>query len=300
MKTFFKKIYIIFFMAVTVFLSIVIWQLTFHHIIEEYRERKQTAEILEMREKNKKSTDGLDFQKDILDTEQRVKHYLGNKILESKRLEDHFHHIGFDFKPDKRSYCVECHSDFPHDKVKEIRAFTNMHASFIACETCHMKSGDNIDIVTYKWYDRTSGEIVDSPAREGILPGTYQSKIIPFEKIKGEVRRVDTPERINFARQYRENENTLSDIQKSKSKKIIHQIVSTKAHVCEDCHQKEAPLLPFKDLGYQQTRIDAFLGTEVVGMIRNYTQFYMPRILHPGFDDEENIIEKQENKQDNK
>ena len=294
MKTFFKKIYILFFMAVTVFLSIVIWELTFHHIVEEYRERKQTAEILEMREK-KKSTDGIDFQKDILDTEQRVKHYLGNKVLESKRLEDHFHHIGFDFKPDRQSYCVECHSDFPHDKVKEIRSFTNMHASFIACETCHMKSGDNIEIVTYKWYDRTSGEIVDSPVREGSIPGTYQSKIIPFEKINGEVRRVDTPERKNFAAQYRESEDTLSDIQKSKSKKIIHQIVSTKAHACEDCHQKEAPLLPFRELGYRQTRIDAFIGTEIIGMIRNYTQFYMPRILHPGFDNEENKNETQEN-----
>ena len=294
MKTFFKKVYIIFFMAITVFLIIIIWNLTFHHIVQESRERKQGIEILEMKEKQKKSTEGLDFQKDILDTEQRVKHYLGNKIMESKRLEDHFHHIGFDFKPDKQSYCVECHSDFPHDKVKEIRAFTNMHASFIACETCHVKSEGNIEIGTHKWYDRTTGSIVESPVTDNSVPGTYQSKIVPFEKINGELRRIDSPERKKFAREYRENEDMLSDIQKSKSKKIIHQIVSKEAYTCEDCHQKESPTLPFKDLGYKQTRIDAFLGTEVIGMIRNYTQFYIPRILHPGFESEDKINETQD------
>ena len=294
MKNFLKKLYILFFMAITVFLSVVIWNLTFKHIVDENRERKQTIEIKEMREKNKKPAEGINFQKDIIETEERVKHYLGDRIVEEKRLEDHFHHIGFDFKPDKQSYCVECHSDFPHDKVKEIRAFTNMHASFVACETCHMRSDENAKIETYKWYDRTTGAIVDSPVKDDSLPGSYDSKIIPFERINGQLLRVDTPERKNFAKQYRENENSLSDIQKSKSKKIIHQIVSKKAHACEDCHQKEAPTLPYKELGYKQTRIDAFLGTEVVGMIRNYTQFYIPRILHPGFESENQTNETQD------
>jgi len=52
--------------------------------------------------------------------------------------------------------------------------------------------------------------------------------------------------------------------------------------MCEDCHQQEAPVLPFEELGYTATRIDAFLSTEVVGMIRNYTKFYMPKMLQPG------------------
>jgi len=283
-KTFLKKLYILFFMAITVFLAIVIWNLTFDHVRKEYMERKETLEIKKMMGMKKRPDEERNFQKDILETEERVEHYLGNKIVETQRLEDHFHHIGFDFKPDNQSYCVECHSDFPHDKAKEIRAFTNMHASFIACLTCHMKSGDDVKIEAYKWYDRANGNIVDSPVREETLPGTYDSKIIPFERVNGELRRVDTPERKNFAMEYRKNENTLTDIQKSKSKKMIHQIISEKAYTCEDCHQKESPILPFKDLGYRQTRIDAFLGTEVVGMIRNYTQFYIPRILHPGFE----------------
>jgi hypothetical protein len=38
-------------------------------------------------------------------------------------------------------------------------------------------------------------------------------------------------------------------------------------------------LLPFADLGYPQHKIDIFVSTEVIGMIKKYTQFYIPSIL---------------------
>jgi hypothetical protein len=135
----------------------------------------------------------------------------------------------------------------------------------------------------YKWYDRTTGEIVASPVKEGVHPGTYQAKIIPFERVDGKLQRVDTLERINFSLEYKEKENTLTDLQKNKAKKIIHKRISEKPHLCQDCHQLEKQLLPFEDLGYSRKRVDVIVSTEVVGMIKNYTQFYMPRILHPGF-----------------
>jgi hypothetical protein len=31
---------------------------------------------------------------------------LGYKVLGDLRIKDHFHHIGFDFKPDNRLYCI--------------------------------------------------------------------------------------------------------------------------------------------------------------------------------------------------
>ena len=40
---------------------------------------------------------------------------------------------------DKSNYCITCHGDIPHDKVKEIRAFGNMHSSFISCQACHIR-----------------------------------------------------------------------------------------------------------------------------------------------------------------
>ena len=74
-------------------------------------------------------------------------------------------------------------------------------------------------------------------------------------------------------------DKTLTEIQKSKANKIIHQGVSKQPYLCQDCHQKEAPLLPFAELGYPQHKIDAFVSTEVIGMIKKYSQFYLPSIL---------------------
>jgi hypothetical protein len=287
MKNLLTKCYIIGFMLITLLLTVIIWDLTFGHIIKEYKNRKELSEIAELKARQLAAKTKSTFKKTILETEVRVKHYLGYDVLDEMKLDDHFHHIGFDFKPDKQSYCVECHTDLPHDKVKGIRAFTNMHASFIACQTCHIKSDDSIKIVAFKWYDRTNGQIVESPISDDSEPGAYSSKILPFEVIGGKIQRIDNQERIDFANEYRQNEKTLSDVQKSKAKKIIHQIVSKKPYACEDCHRKANPVLPYKDLGYSEKRMNAFIGTEIIGMINNYTKFYMPRILNPGFGSDE-------------
>ena len=58
--------------------------------------------------------------------------------------------------------------------------------------------------------------------------------------------------------------------------------MSQKPHICEDCHQKESSLLPFKELGYPPHRIDTIVSTEVIGMIKKYTDFYIPILLEPG------------------
>jgi hypothetical protein len=134
----------------------------------------------------------------------------------------------------------------------------------------------------FKWYDRESGEIVDSPISDTVRPGTYSSKIIPFERIDGKLQRIDTPERIAFAREFQEKEKMLTEIQKSKANKIIHKYISNKPYLCEDCHQKEAPLMSFADLGYPQHKVDSFVSTEIIGMIKKYSQFYLPNILELG------------------
>jgi hypothetical protein len=279
MKKLFSKLYILLFLALTVCFIVIIWNVTFGHVVEEYRQSQRNLEIAELIDQEKTTREKPTFEQAILGGEERVKHYLGYRVLEQRWLKGHFHHIDFDFIPDKKNYCVECHGDLPHSKIKELRAFSNMHASFISCQTCHVKLEGEAKTGVFKWYDRESGIIVESPITADIRPGTYKSKIIPFEKTDGLLHRIDTPERIAFAREYREQEKTLTEIQKSKANKIIHKIMSKKPYLCESCHQKEAPLLPFADLGYPQHKIDTFVSTEVIGMIKKYTQFYIPSIL---------------------
>ena len=294
MKKLISKLYIIGFLALTVFFTVIIWNLTFGHFFDEYQSRKNKLNLAIIKDqekgKEKKTKAAATFQEAILQDEERVKLYLGYRVLEQQRIKDHFHHIDFDFEPDRRSYCVQCHGDMPHDKIKAIRAFQNMHASFISCQTCHVRFEGDDRTGVFKWYDRTTGEIVATPVKEGVSPGAYEAKIIPFELVNGKLQRIDTQARIDFARDYREAEKTLTNLQKEKTKKIIHKIVSKEPYICEGCHQQEAPLLPFENLGYSKERINSFISTEVVGMIKNYTKFYMPRMLHPGVEEENSDV----------
>ncbi|MBU1985660.1 MAG: hypothetical protein KJ846_00375, partial [Proteobacteria bacterium] len=270
------------FMGLVVFFSVLIWKLTFAHLIHEYHARKGDVSVQHTEEARQKKEKGKQtFDKMILESEDRVKHYLGYRVLEEQRIKGHFHHIGVDIGPDNRSYCRSCHGDMPHDSVKDIRAFLNMHAFFVACQTCHVKLGEDEKTNVYKWYDRKTGEIVASPVN-GSAPGTYQAKIIPFVRENGKLVRIDSEEMMQFATDYKENEKVLSEGQKSKAKKVIHKIISKIPVKCEECHTKNNPILPLAELGYPKTRIDSITSTEVVGMIKNYTEFHMPKMLSPG------------------
>jgi hypothetical protein len=285
MKTFLAKIYILVGLAATVFFTVLIWNLTFGKIVKEYRNRQQIEAIIKDRAAAKEVREKAEatFKEAILESEETVKHYLGYRVLEQRFLKGHFHHIDFDSKPDNRNYCIDCHGDIPHDKVKQLRAFDNMHAAFIACQTCHVRLEGDAKTGVFKWYDRETGEIIKSPVEEeATRPGTYNAKILPFERVNGTFQPVDSPERVAFAREYRKTEATLSEVQKSKAKKIIHNMVSQKPYLCEECHQKESSLLPFKELGYPPHRIDAIISTEVIGMIKKYTEFFIPVLLEPG------------------
>ena len=281
MKDFLFKIYMFAFMILVVFFIVIIWNVTFGHLVHEYYERQEVKEISALKEAKVQEEEKTTFEKIILESDERVKHYLGYKILEETRIEGHFHHIGFDIGPDKRSYCVDCHGDMPHDAVKEIRAFLNMHAFFVGCQTCHVKLEGEEKTGVFKWYSRMTGEIVDSPVKTA-RPGSFKAKIIPFERVKGQLQRLDNDDRIEFAHEYEEREKTLTEGQKSRAKKLIHKLVSKKPVQCEDCHQKENPFLPLEAIGYPKERVDSITSTEVVGMIKNYTKFYMPKMLAPG------------------
>jgi hypothetical protein len=287
MKKILSKLYILGLLALTVVFTILIWNLTFAHLVDEYRERVAPEATAAKVETPKAEAGKASFQKTIIESEETIKHYLGYRVLEEQRLKGHFHHIDTKIVPDQRNYCISCHGDIPHDKIKDLRAFGNMHASFIGCQTCHVRLEGEGKTGVFKWYDRTNGEITTSPVARGQMFGNYSAKIIPFERVDGRLQRIDSQEKIDFALEYSKHEKSLSEVQKSKAKKIIHQQVNKQPYICEDCHQVEAPLLPFEALGYSKQRIDTFASTEVIGMIKKYTQFYLPHLLEPGFGSQE-------------
>jgi hypothetical protein len=281
MKRFLTVILLVFSLGLTIVYMVVIWKLTFGHLIEAVEKRHAIVKDVQQLAAQKRQNTMRTLQKSLFSGDERVKQYLGYRILDTIRIEGHFHHIDFDIPPDKRSYCNKCHGDMPHNKVKEVRAFWNMHAFFMACETCHVRFDDPAARPEYKWYDRQSGEIVDSPVPHA-KPGFYSAKIVPFERFNGSLSRVDSEERIEFAQEFIKAGNSLSEFKKSTAIKAIHQLNSKKPYVCDDCHRKENPLLSLRDLGYPPERIAFLESNEVVGMIEKYKTFFLPDFMKPG------------------
>ena len=64
-----------------------------------------------------------------------------------------------------------------------------MHSAFIGCQTCHVRLEGIDKTGVFKWYDRTTGDIVESPVKKGQMFGNYSAKIIPFERVDGVLKR---------------------------------------------------------------------------------------------------------------
>jgi hypothetical protein len=213
---------------------------------------------------------------------------LGYKVVKEQYVKGHFHHIGMTVEADESNLCVRCHGAVPHDKSKTIRAFLNMHAFYLACETCHIKQKPDSEAWVFRWYDKANGRVIANPP--GLIApgkekyGNYGAKIAPgiagpdggFRFLNDERERV-------FVADYLKNKDGLSSTDQSKIKKVIHRMVEPKPTLCEACHtSQQTPYLPFAELGYPPRRIQELTNTEVVGMVQKYREFYIPNFLSPG------------------
>ena len=214
---------------------------------------------------------------------------LGYTVVKEKYVKGHFHHVGMTMEKDETSVCARCHGSVPHSKAKPIRAFLNMHAFFIGCETCHIKAKPDQAPWSFRWYDKITGKILTSNPKglvetEKEMHGNYGAKIGPgtlasdgsFNFLNGERERA-------FVIDYLKNKDALNSTDQSKMKKVIHRLVDEKPLLCDNCHtSSQKPYIPFDELGYPQRRIQQITSTEVVGMLQKYRDFYFPRFVMPG------------------
>ncbi len=282
------KLYILALMVFTVWYGFFIYPVIFSHA-EHKTEGEQTTvfgttivkpEAMTMEEQALKRF--LKEQKAEATTD------LGYTVVKEQYVKGHFHHIGMTVESDETNVCVRCHGAVPHDKSKVIRGFLNMHAFFLACETCHIQPKLSQDALAFRWYEKKNGTITVNPP-ELVSPekekyGNYGAKIAPgtlsadnaFRFINGEKER-------SFVQGYIKNKEQLSSVEQSKMKKVIHRMVNEKPLLCEGCHTTtENPYLPFAELGYPPRRIRDLTNTEVVGMVNKYKEFYIPKFLVPG------------------
>jgi hypothetical protein len=234
----------------------------------------------------------------VIHESQTVVNDLGYKIIEQPYIEGRFHHIGFAIERDTASACVRCHGDVPHDLAKEVRSFLNMHVFYVACETCHVRPGDDESLLVFRWYDKVTGETAPNPVelvqienayrteadfqRQYITYGNYGAKIAPGRVTQGEFSFLIGREMTEFVDNYLAQQTTLPPAQQSQIKKVIHRHVNKDPIVCEKCHTTEVPYLPFAALGYPPRRVEELTTTAVVGMINKYEEFWIPSLLQPG------------------
>jgi hypothetical protein len=213
---------------------------------------------------------------------------LGYMVIEEQYVKGHFHHVGMKVETDNYSVCIRCHGAVPHDRAKTIRAFLNMHAFYLACETCHVRPAVTEPAWEFRWYDKSSGQVIANPAGlntiDEAMYGNYTAKVAPGQiDATGVFKFLNGPNELAFVEKYQSEEKRLNDTQKSKMKKIIHRKVNEDPLLCDGCHTADnPPYLPFADLGYPNRRMYELTSTEVVGMIKKYQKFYIPNILHGG------------------
>lgn len=266
-----SALYSLAFAALVVFVGVIVWHETFGHVWHVFSERHETKTVVEEIEELLEQKDPSLEQ--LLAEGEQVKLYLGYRVLETARLEGHFHHIDMTVQPDKRSQCVTCHGDLPHDQVPEVRAFWNMHTFVLACETCHVRLPGKATGDDFRWAVLGTSDLIVDPV-VGRDPLPYTAKIVPMEQVGGKLWRVDNDERIADAKAYGLREPGLTVAERERQVEQLHDYLAEEPYVCDDCHGTE-PLLPLEDLGYPQERIDSILGTEVIDMLEDYKTFYM-------------------------
>jgi hypothetical protein len=76
----------------------------------------------------------------------------------------HFHGVGAVFEAGPAAGCSTsgCHHPLPHTKRKEIRAFANLHTSFLTCQMCHDKQLEGR--VDAEWVRTADGKSTAPPA----------------------------------------------------------------------------------------------------------------------------------------
>ncbi len=288
MVGFFKKL--IFKIYVLALMSFTVWYGYFmYHLIFGF-EGKEGAEISLKKMGDAGTEEEQMFVRLIAEQVEQSKTDLGYKVLEQPYIKGRFHHIGFNIQKDNVSICIRCHGNVPHSKSKKVRSFLNMHAFYLACETCHAIPDEGTQW-TFRWYDKDTGEITENPEQMAEIEeiyrterdrtqypvyGDYGAKIAPMKLENGEYRLLHGEKEMAFIERYRKEQQQLKSEKRSQMKKIIHRQVSKDPVQCEACHQGDKPYIDFAGLGYPETRERELKNLAVIGMLKKYEQFYIP------------------------
>jgi hypothetical protein len=212
-------------------------------------------------------------------TEKKVVRYLGAWEFEEPHLPGHFHHVGRWYQADQRNFCIECHGAMPHSRSPQVRAFLNMHNLFIACQVCHAREEQGVKPSRFGWLSLSTGQLGPNPEMTQGAWGEYGAKIIPLRGTDQDPKPLILAEEEAFAEAFRQGFEKLNDSQKAKGNKFIHRRCTETTVRCYDCHNAQAPFIPYGALGYSSDRAAFLVSAEVADLVARYEPFYLPSLL---------------------
>ena len=211
-----------------------------------------------------------------------------DRFSEKKR---HFHH---ELKNDKvnlgnKPVCFQCHGDYPHSKEPMIRTLMNMHTQFVGCMTCHVNEKKVAEkTYSFKWLNYSGIEVKGKPFGTDNNPDTgylqdtddLYSKIVVYSNISGKDELLEVTEDDPDVQEFLKVKDQLNDRDKEALKKRFHRIVRPKGRFCSRCHAaEEKSLLPFRELGFSESRILDLTNLNLIGIVEKYKKFYMPQLI---------------------
>jgi len=189
-------------------------------------------------------------------------------------LGEHFHLLDQTVYSDAENapICLQCHGNFCHAKSKELRSLYNMHSFYLACETCHIRKKEG-DTIAFQWFDNLTGEVVQELKGGN---GSYGAKVVP---VKGGKRLDEFPQK-ELALEYMKLKDTYTEDEKKKIQDEIMKHISEEAVTCKECHKRDG-YVNFSALGYKQDRINELLRLEIIKLIDEYEEFFIPTMFDP-------------------
>jgi hypothetical protein len=212
-------------------------------------------------------------------TEKKVVRYLGEWTFPEPKLPGHFHHIGRWYQADTQNSCIQCHSQTPHSKSPQARAFLNMHNLFISCQTCHVRENEQTVPTRFGWVDIATGQLRDSPDLANLPWGEYGAKITPLTGSRESPQPVLADEEEASAGEFVKQREKLGDQQRIVALRVIHRRCTETPVRCSDCHSANKALLPYAALGFPPERTTFLMSAEVADLVARYEVFHMPTLL---------------------
>lgn len=183
--------------------------------------------------------------------------------------------------------CGVCHYLYPHSENKLVRALLNMHTGFMLCDVCHLKK-ENFSEVIYDWKDTENADFSGKPFGTYYNPKTktahksehFLSRIAVFSKSNGNRQLTFDQEDVRKAKEFLQNEETLTADQKTDVLNYFHRNTAKKqiSVACDECHSSHS-ILDFRQLGFNEITAAHLKTLNIKGLVTKYKTFYFPDLF---------------------